>query len=154
LKFKKGIIMSVINVTLTGNVVQEPRYYPSEDNKRESVTLRLASTPRIRNKEGDWSDGTTTWLDVKAFGRLAYHVSKSVKKSDPIIVTGVMRTRIWEVDDKSGSTTVVYATAIGHNLQMGDAQFEFAKATPENVLTPDEIEDDLKQEKKPEGKKK
>jgi single-stranded DNA-binding protein len=57
--------------------------------------FRLACTPRIRTKTG-WSDGNTTWIEVACFRTLAQHVAQSVRKGDPVLVVGKLRTNIWE----------------------------------------------------------
>jgi len=55
--------------------------------------FRLACTPRIRTK-GGWSDGNTTWIEVACFRTLAQHVAASVRKGDPVLVVGKLRTNV------------------------------------------------------------
>ena len=55
--------------------------------------FRLACTPRIRTKSG-WSDGNTTWIEVACFRTLAQHVAQSVRKGDPVVVVGKLRTNV------------------------------------------------------------
>src|SRR5699024_12162085 len=56
--------------------------------KQSFLRLNVASTPRIRTREGEWGDGTTQWFAVKLFGAFAEHVAQSVRKGDPVLVRG------------------------------------------------------------------
>ena len=84
--------------------------------------FRLACTPRIRSK-GEWGDGNTTWIDVSCFRGLADHVAASVRKGDPVVVIGRLRTNVWDQDGQSRSRLVVEAETIGHDLNRGTAVF-------------------------------
>jgi single-strand DNA-binding protein len=85
--------------------------------------FRLASTPRIRTKSG-WSDGNTTWIEVACFRTLAEHVAKSVRKGDPVLVVGKLRTNVWEKDGQAHERLVLEAETVGHDLNRGTADFQ------------------------------
>jgi single-strand DNA-binding protein len=83
------------------------------------ATFRVASTPRVR-KDGEWTDGETLWYSVTAWRTLADHVRSSVRKGDPVIVHGRLRSETWTSDDGITSTTLqVEASLIGHDLNRG-----------------------------------
>ena len=44
---------------------------------------------------GEWVDGATTWMTVTCFRALAEHALASVKKGDPVVVVGKLRTNVW-----------------------------------------------------------
>ena len=84
-------------------LVQITGYAGSEVEIRGNGTVsafRLACTPRVRTK-GEWSDGNTTWIEVSCFRLLAEHVAASVRKGDPVVVVGRLRTNVWEKDGQT-----------------------------------------------------
>ena len=86
-------------------------------------TFRVAVTPRLR-KDGSWVDGETAWYTVTAWRTLADHVRDSIRKGDPVIVHGRLRTETWRPDEGPGSTTLhVEASLVGHDLTRGISHF-------------------------------
>ena len=107
--------------------------------------FRLACTPRVRTK-GEWGDGNTTWIEVSCFRALAEHVASSIRKGDPVVVIGRLRTNAWEKDGQSHERLVLEAETIGHDLNRGTAAFRrkvraVAPAPGEVEAPPDEHED-------------
>ena len=107
--------------------------------------FRLASTPRVRIK-GEWGDGNTTWIEVSCFRALAEHVASSIRKGDPVVVIGRLRTNAWEKDGQSHERLVLEAETIGHDLNRGTAAFRrkvraLAPEAGEVEAPPDEHED-------------
>src|SRR3954451_8301398 len=95
------------------------------------ATVRVAATPRIK-KDGEWVDGETTWYSVTAWRTLADHLHDSVRKGDPVIVHGRLRTETWVPEDGPASTTLhVDALLVGHDLTRGISHF--IKSRPERV---------------------
>ena len=103
-----------------------------------SVTaFRLACTPRVRGKDGEYSDGNTTWIDVTCFRSLAAHVAASVRKGDPVIVIGKLRTSVWIKDGQTRERLGLEAETVGHDLSRGTA---IATVTGELVVAPVRVE--------------
>jgi single-strand DNA-binding protein len=107
--------------------------------------FRLASTPRVRTK-GEWGDGNTTWIEVSCFRALAEHVASSIRKGDPVVVIGRLRTNVWEKDGQTHDRLVIEAETIGHDLNRGTAAFRrkvraVAPEAGEVEAPPDEHED-------------
>jgi single-strand DNA-binding protein len=95
-----------------------------ETNQGNVVNFRVGSTPRIRKRNGDWVDGPTSWFSVTCWRTLADHVRDSVRKGEPVIVHGRLRTDVWEREDGQSSVTyVVEASYVGHDLTRGTAAF-------------------------------
>jgi single-strand DNA-binding protein len=87
------------------------------------ATVRVAVTPRVK-KDGAWVDGETTWYSVTAWRTLADHLRDSVRKGDPVIVHGRLRTETWTPEEGAASTTLhVDASLIGHDLTRGISHF-------------------------------
>jgi single-strand DNA-binding protein len=92
------------------------------NNTVATASFRLACTPRIR-RAGDWSDGETTWITVTCFRSLAEHAASSVRRGDPVIVVGRLRTQVWVKDGLQQERTVLEALTIGHDLTRGTSAF-------------------------------
>lgn len=92
-------------------------------NGSQFTTIRVATTDRYRNADQEWVDGPTQWFAVRLFGEFAQNAAASIRRSDPVIVTGRFVLDAWETDEKSGSSLVLYASAIGHDLSKGRTHF-------------------------------
>jgi single-strand DNA-binding protein len=87
------------------------------------ATVRVAVTPRLK-RDGEWVDGETTWYSVTAWRALADHLRDSVRKGDPVIVHGRLRTETWTPEDGPASLTLhVEASLVGHDLTRGISHF-------------------------------
>lgn len=103
----------VNKVILIGNVGADPevRYL---DGGVAVANLRLATTERYRNKNGENVD-QTEWHNIVLWRGLAEVVEKYVRKGMRLYIEGRIRTRSW--DDQNGVkryTTEIYAD----NMQM------------------------------------
>lgn len=108
-------------ITLTGNVGTDVEAHRGDG--WTYARFRLACTPRVM-RDGEWVDDHTTWLTVRATNRLAENVIASVSKGDPLVVTGRVRTQVWELGTgERQDRLVVHATSIGHDLGRGTSIF-------------------------------
>jgi single-strand DNA-binding protein len=111
-------------VTLCGYVAKEPMF-KTLGNGTSFAKFRMAFTERRRDRQsGEWSDGATTFLGVKCFRRLAENVAGSLRKGEPVLVSGRMYTHEYTGDDgQKRSELQVDASSIGHDLNRGVAIF-------------------------------
>jgi len=88
-------------------------------------TFRLASTPRRWDKtKRQYVDGATNWLTVQCWRDLALHVRDSIRRGDPVVVVGRLKTEEWtSKDDVRQSRFVLDATTVGHDLSRGVSEF-------------------------------
>jgi len=97
----------VNKVILLGNLGQDPELR-STPGGQSVVSLRLATSERVKDKEGNWSD-KTEWHVVVAWGKTAENVHQFCRKGKTLFVEGRLQTRKWQ--DKEGkdrySTEVV-----------------------------------------------
>ncbi len=92
------------------------------------ASFRLASTPRFRR--GDtWADGPTTWMSVTCFRALAENAVVSIRRGDPVVVVGRLRTSVYEKDGQVVERLTLEATSVGHDLNRGIAVFRRADRT-------------------------
>ena|SRR5690554_1021401 len=112
-----------VYVTVAGWVAKAPELRITAD-KTEWTSLRIASTPRRRQADGQWTDGKTEWFEVKAWGELADNITKCVEKGHPVVVTGRLSTDEWRTNEGADrKNLVINAQAIGHDLSRGRSTF-------------------------------
>ena len=89
------------------------------------ASFRLACTPRRFNRRTEnWSDGVTQWYTVSAWRSLADNAAGSLRRGDPVVVTG--RLQLHTYVNKQGVEVVVFevdATHLGHDLSRGTSAF-------------------------------
>ena len=107
------------HVHLTGNVGGDVEF---RNNTVPVASFRLACTPRVR-KAGEWTDGATTWLTVTCFRGLADNVAGSLRRGDPVLVGGRLRTNVWTKEGVKHERLVLEATSVGHDLTWGTSAF-------------------------------
>lgn len=103
-------------VILIGNVGQEPdiRYTGDATNGAKVATIRLATTERYKDRNGNLQEHTE-WHTVVVWRNTADVVEKYVRKGSQLYIEGRIRTRSW--DDQNGNKR--YATEImGDTLQL------------------------------------
>ena len=95
-------------------------------------TFRLASTPRRWDKtQRQFVDGPTNWLTVQCWRSLALHVRDSLRRGDPVVVVGRLKTEEWTKDDVRHSRFFIDATTVGHDLSRGISTFRKVARQPE-----------------------
>lgn len=127
----------VNKVILIGNVGADPDVKYLEGGVAVA-NLRLATTERYRNKNGETVD-QTEWHNIVLWRGLAEIVEKYVKKGMRLYIEGRIRTRTW--DDQNGMkryTTEIWAD----NMQMlsfkqeGDGGRSFSSPMTSASTTP------------------
>ena len=95
--------------TILGNVGADPERHESRESGRTFVTFSVATNQRWRDDQGEQRE-TTEWHRVVAWSALADLVDQHVRKGDPVLVEGRLRTRPWQ--DSAGiehRTTEIHA---------------------------------------------
>ena len=111
------------SITVRGVVGTDPRVLVTNENLA-ITSFRLATTERRLDKTtGTWVDHHTNWYSVTTFRQLASNTAESVRKGDPLIVTGRLRARPWQTDEKAGVSLDIDADSIGHDLVRGTSTF-------------------------------
>ena len=87
--------------------------------------MRVGYTPRRQNWEtGEWSDGPSSFVSVKCWGKLANNVAVCLRKGEPVVVMGRVQVRTYEAKNGTERLSVdVYASSIGYDLARGVARF-------------------------------
>ena len=110
-------------ITITGLVATTPRHLITQDGL-PITSFRVASSQRRFDRlQNKWVDSDTNWYTITAFRTLAINLAGSVNKGERIIVLGDLRVRDWDNGERAGTSVEIEATAIGHDLSWGTAQF-------------------------------
>jgi len=106
------------SVTIVGNLTRDAEH---KNAAGTSLTkLRVATNERT-NKNGVWSDGDSTYIDVSAWRSLG-NSAASLKKGDAVIVVGKLKGRAFKyADGRDGYGYEIDATSIGKTLEKVDA---------------------------------
>jgi single-strand DNA-binding protein len=89
--------MTVNKAILVGNLGQDPELRQTGGGTAV-VNLRLATTDRRKDRDGNYQDNTE-WHTVVAFGRTAENVHRFCKKGKQLYVEGRIQTRKWQDRD-------------------------------------------------------
>jgi single-strand DNA-binding protein len=138
-------------VELVGFVAREPTLKQITSGQWVAG-VRVGATNRIMDRAtGEWRDIDTSYFSVTCWRRLANHVYISLRKGDPVLVRGRIKTRSF-VDKQGRTRTEIEITAdhIGHDLSRGTARYtrpepprdqvdgDLADAPPIDVFVDDE----------------
>lgn len=79
-------------ITGTGHLGADPELRFTQSGKAVA-NFRIACTERKRTQSGEWEDGTTTWLNVTVWERLAETVAEHLRKGSLVHVVGRLSQR-------------------------------------------------------------
>lgn len=96
------------------------------------LKLRLATSERRKDKDGNWSDHTE-WHAVVVFGKRAEALHRLLRKGSRVLVEGKLRTSSWEKDGQKHYKTEVAAD----DIELLDSRQD--REAPRRLPTPDEI---------------
>lgn len=101
-------------ITVIGNLVADPEQKTAAGHKL--ARLRVASNERVKDGNGDWKDGDTTYIDVTCWRRLAEGAS-ALKKGQRVIVHGKLKGRSFVRNDgTNGYAYEIEASDIGTSI--------------------------------------
>lgn len=112
-------------ITLSGLLGADPELATTSTG-RPKARFRVAVTRR-EVRDGQWRDVDTTWMQVEAWNQLAQNVAASLRRGDPVVVSGVLRTSRW-TDERGTRHDRLHVTAqhVGHDLAFGVSTFSRA----------------------------
>lgn len=117
-------------ITVEGLIATTPRHVTTAEGV-PTLTFRLAqSNRRFDAAAQQWVDASTNWYTISCERVLANNAFASLSKGDRVIVTGSLRIRDWENDDRTGTTVEILARTLGHDLFFGTATYERIAVMP------------------------
>lgn len=116
--------MRDIQTIIMGNATADPTALRQADGS-VSAKVRVAVTGRYYNaSQQDYTDRKTEFITVFVRRQLAKNVLLSVRKGQPLIVTGRLHSSEWSGDDGAMRFSLnLQAEAIGHDLTYGTAAY-------------------------------
>jgi single-strand DNA-binding protein len=128
--------MNETHVTLVGTVIQDLRRRTTAEGA-ELISFRMASNERRFDRtSGEWVDGETLYANVTCWRRLVKGVAYALAKGDPVVVTGRLYTRSYEVEGQRRHTTELDAVTVGIDLSRCIASIDRTKKLPAGVAPP------------------
>ena len=125
-------------ITITGLIATTPRHVVTSEGL-PITSFRLASSQRRFDKAAEkWVDASTNWYTVTSFRQLAVNAVPSLGKGDRIVVSGRVRVRDWQTDERTGTTVEIEAETIGHDLFWGTAQYTRTAGSNDPTAEPDD----------------
>jgi single-strand DNA-binding protein len=98
----------------------EPQLLFTKQNRTPVVNLRVGTTPRrVDATTGEWRDLPSSFFTVNCWRRLAYSVSASLSKGDPVIIRGRLKSRTWNDNGRVRTAVDIEADSVGHDLSYG-----------------------------------
>lgn len=130
------------SISFTGNLVSDPevRFITSGT---AVARLRVAANERIKDDAGNWSDGSSIFLDVELWGNSAEHAAESLAKGDEVVVSGLLKLDAWTNDAGEKKTALrVTKASVGASIMRksrphaNQPQFSGAPKKAEPVASP------------------
>ncbi|WP_186759853.1 single-stranded DNA-binding protein [Arthrobacter alpinus] len=112
-----------IPVSINGNLVADPELTYGESGIAHAK-LRVAVNQRFQTADGTWRDGIPVFHNVSAFRALAENVARSMRKGDPVTVTGDLEFRSYEKDGTQHEARRIVAEVVGPDLRFGTSSYE------------------------------
>jgi single-strand DNA-binding protein len=122
-------------LTISGNVVDEPKLRRTATNGVTVLSFRVASTSRRRDPDtGEWGDRDTLFVNVTCWRDFGINVGNSVFKGQPVVVHGRFYSRQYTTKDEVSRVSYeIDAESVGHDLSRGTSDFK--KAVRERIVT-------------------
>ncbi|MBN9619270.1 MAG: single-stranded DNA-binding protein [Actinobacteria bacterium] len=122
-------------MTIVGNVVEDPRRRTTK-NGHTVTNFRVASTSRRFDREQErFVDNGTLFVTVTCWRALADNVDRSLRKGQPVVVTGRFYMREYRVEEQVRTSYELEATAVGHDLSRGQSSFTRVVASSVPTVT-------------------
>jgi single-strand DNA-binding protein len=96
--------MPLPHTVVDGGLVGDPELRFGSDGK-PWLTCRVACADSVRDANGNWTDGPTTFIEVIAFGKPAEHFAESVSRGDQVVVVGTLEQNDYETREGEKRTT-------------------------------------------------
>lgn len=112
------MVMNAPMITVHGWVGADVRHFPARDGSVAYSSFRIGVTPRFLDRtNGGFRDGVTEWFTVKTWRQTADNVAESLRRGDPVVVTGRFSSGQWADQDGVPHTElVIEAVALGPDL--------------------------------------
>jgi single-strand DNA-binding protein len=134
------------SLTAEATVVADPemRFSPSG---QAWTRVRLVCNDRVKDAQGQWTDGEPMFFSAVIFGKPAEHLAESVLKGDRLVVSGRVKFNEWETQEgEKRKDLEVIADTVAVGLLFGAAKTDRmrgehqpgpGRAAPQTGVSPD-----------------
>ena len=111
-------------ITVVGNLTDDPELRYTA-NGAAVANFTVAHSTRIRDAQGNWSDGDTSFFRVNVWRALAENAAESLTRGTRVVVTGRLKQRSWENQEgEKRSAIEIEADDVGPSLKWATAKLE------------------------------
>lgn len=112
------------SINFVGNLTKDPALKYSKKASKPYVTMRVGENRRVR-VDGQWTDGTTTFRNVIAYGAQAENIAESLTAGARVVVIGDERAREYTREGATEAETIVevHADLVAPSLEYGTTEF-------------------------------
>lgn len=111
-------------VTIIGNLTDAPELRFTATGKAV-VGFTVAESQRVKNADGGWKDGDSTFWRCTLWDSAAENMAESLAKGQRVIVVGEAKQRSFETRDGEKRTVIeVTASEVGPSLRWATAKVE------------------------------
>ena len=101
-------------ITVIGNLVADPESKVAAGHN--IARLRVATNERVKDSDGSWRDGDTTYIDITCWRKLADGAT-GLKKGPRVVVYGKLKGRSFQrKDGTNGYAYEIEATDVGASV--------------------------------------
>lgn len=105
-------------IHLTGNMVSNPEMKHRTEDAAMAV-FRIAVNHRYQDRNGQWVDGSPTFVTVQCWGKLAQNVVSDGYKGMPVVVVGRLYQSTWTAQDSGEKRSALRIRASHVGADMG-----------------------------------
>lgn len=115
-------------VTIVGNLTEAPELKFTAAGKAVA-NFTVAESQRIRDADGSWRDGDSTFWRCSIWDTQAENLTESLVKGQRVIVVGEAKSRSFETREGEKRTVIeVTASEVGPSLKWATAKVERTQA--------------------------
>ncbi len=111
-------------ITVVGNLTDDPELRYTA-NGAAVANFTVAHSTRIRDAQGNWSDGDTSFFRVSVWRSLAENAAETLTRGTRVVVTGRLKQRSWENQEGERRSAIeIEADDVGPSLKWATAKLE------------------------------
>lgn len=117
-------------ITVVGNLTADPELRYTNAGKAVA-NFTVAESQRVKDSDGNWSDGPSTFWRVSLWDSAAENLTESLVRGQRVIVVGEAKQRSWETNTgEKRSVIEITATEVGPSLRWATAKLEKTGGKP------------------------
>jgi len=108
------------HIIIEGNLTADAEGCYGKESGKPWARLNVAVNNRVKQQDGTWTDGPTSFYRVTAFGSLAENAMNSLHKGDTVVVSGDLTVEGFvRQDGTNGVSQEITADHLGASLRFG-----------------------------------